>query len=129
MALNSTFTQTVAISTPKPLQVAHGRITMPADSITATDFLKQTVGFTPVYVKFVNVTDRITVEWHNGMAADTCVKTAAAGTQTLETTNQGITICDSDGTANTAGNTFKVSQNATLAVIAASKVINWYALG
>lgn len=129
MALNSTFTQTTAITTPKPLQISHGRITMPADSITTTDYLAQVVGFTPAYVRFWNVTDRICIEWHAGMAADTCLKTAANGTQTLETTNLGITVCDSDGTANTAGRAFKVSQNATLAVVVASKVLNWVAIG
>lgn len=128
MANNSTFTQS-ALDAGKPLNVANGRITMPADAITAADYLVQTCGFVPKYIKVENVTDRISVEWHAGMAADTCVKTAAAGTKTLETTNLGLTVCDSDGTANTAGRSFKISQNATLAVIAASKVLNWVAIG
>ena len=33
-----------------------------------------------------------------GMTADTCVKTAAAGTGPLKPRTKGITVCDSDGT-------------------------------
>jgi hypothetical protein len=128
MANNSTFTQT-SLDAAKPLNVASGCITLDATAITAADYLVQTLGFVPKYIKVENVTDRISAEWYLGMAADTCVKTAAAGTKTLETTNKGLTVCDSDGTANTAGRSFKISQNATLAVIAASKVLNWIAIG
>jgi hypothetical protein len=106
-----------------------GRKVFDATSITAADYVVIPVGFTPRYVQFVNVTDRITVEWYEGMTADTCIKTAANGTRTLETTNLGVTICDADGTANTSGRYFKVAQNATLAVIAASKTCTWLVLG
>lgn len=106
-----------------------GRIVLDATAITAADELLVECGFTPKYVEFVNLTDRISVEWYEGMAADTCLKTAAAGTRTLETTNKGITICDSQGNANVDGRCFKVSQNATLAVIAASKTLTWRAHG
>jgi hypothetical protein len=70
------------------------------------------------------------------MTADTCVKTAAAGTRTLETTNKGIAITDKAGTgyavtgaAVTDGRSFVISQNATLAVVAASKTLTYLALG
>lgn len=106
-----------------------GRIVLDATAITAGDYLLVECGFTPKYVEFVNVTDRIGVEWYEGMAADTCIKSAAAGTRTLETTNKGITICDSSGVANTEGRCFMVSQNATLAVIAASKTLTYRAQG
>lgn len=106
-----------------------GRIVLDATAITAGDYLLVECGFTPKYVQFVNVTDRIGVEWYEGMAADTCIKSAAAGTRTLETTNKGITICDSSGVANTEGRCFMVSQNATLAVIAASKTLTYRAQG
>lgn len=106
-----------------------GRIVLDATAITAGDYLLVECGFTPKYVQFVNVTDRIGVEWYEGMAADTCIKSAAAGTRTLETTNKGITICDSSGVANTEGRCFMVSQNATLAVIAASKTLTYRAIG
>lgn len=106
-----------------------GRKVFDSTSITAADYVVVPVGFTPRYVRFENVTDRIAVEWFEGMTDDTCIKTAAAGTKTLETTNKGVTICDSDGTANPSGRSFKVSQNATLAVIAASKTTTFIALG
>ncbi len=106
-----------------------GRIVLDATAITAGDYLLVECGFTPKYVQFVNVTDRIGVEWYEGMAADTCIKSAAAGTRTLETTNKGITICDSSGVANAEGRCFMVSQNATLAVIAASKTLTYRAIG
>lgn len=89
-----------------------GKVVFDSTSITATDYVEYAIGFKPKYVKFVNATDRIAVEHYAGMTADTCLKTAAAGTVTLETTNQGVTLVDRG---------FRVSQNATLAVIAASK--------
>jgi hypothetical protein len=129
MAINSTYTQNGNTPAADGARVKVGRLTLGADSITATDHLLQEVGFTPRYIRFWNVTDRISIEWYEGMAANTCLKTAAAGTQTLETTNGGITVCDSDGTANTSGRCFKVLQNATLAVVVASKVLTWVAYG
>jgi hypothetical protein len=42
-------------------------------------------GFRPSYVCLVNLTDRITYEWYEGMAEGDYVKTVAAGTRTLET--------------------------------------------
>lgn len=99
-------------------QFAVGKVVFDATAITAADYVQVTCGFKPKYVKFVNVTDRIAVEFFEGMADDTCVKTAAAGAVTLETTNKGVTPTQ-------AG--FQVSQNATLAVIAASKTIQWIA--
>lgn len=80
-----------------------------------------TIGFKPRYVCVDNVTDRIKIEWYQGMSetTNTCVKTAAAGTRTLETTNEGITITDT---------TFTISNNATLAVLAQNKQLRWYAI-
>ena len=127
MAINTTYTQngnTGAVDSRAPKV---GRLTLGADSITAADFLQQEVGFTPRYIRVWNVTDRVSIEWFEGMAANTALKTAAAGTQTLETSNGGITICDSDGTANTSGRYFKILQNSSLAVVLASKVLTWVA--
>lgn len=106
-----------------------GRIVFDATAITAADHVLVTLGFTPTYIVWENVTDRIKGEWYEGMAADSCIKTVAAGTRTLEVTggNGGITVCDSDGTANTSGRCFKVLQNATLALILASKTTSWRA--
>lgn len=129
MAINTTYTQNNASQKEAAPAFAAGRITFGADSITAADYVVQVLGFTPRYIKVENVTDRISTEWYEGMAADTCIKTAAAGTKTIETTNKGLTVCDSDGTANTSGRAFKIAQNATLAVIAASTVVNWVAFG
>jgi hypothetical protein len=53
-----------------------------------------TVGFKPRHVRIVNVTSRDEMEWFEGMAAASAVKTVAAGTRTLITTN-GITVSDS----------------------------------
>lgn len=106
-----------------------GRIVFDATAIVAADSVVVLLGFTPKYVAWENVTDRIKVEWYEGMAANTCIKTAAAGTRTLETTNGGITVCTADGTANVDGKAFSVLQNATLAAILASKVCTWVAHG
>lgn len=118
MAIN-TAGQTITLS---PSEVSPGfvagKVVFDATAITAGDYADFTLGFKPKYVKFINVTDRIAVEHHVGMTDDTCVKTAAAGTVTLETTNKGVTLLDRG---------FRVSQNATLAVIAASKTIYFIA--
>lgn len=95
-----------------------GRIVFDGTAITAADEIEVNIGFKPKYVKFDNITDRICVEHYAGMTADTCVKTAAAGTRTLETTNKGITLTDRG---------FRVSQNGTLLVIAASKTCHFIA--
>jgi len=110
-------------------QIKVGRIVFDATAITATDSVLVNLGFTPKYVAWENVTDRIKVEWYEGMAANTCIKTVAAGTRTLETSNGGITVCDSDGVAKPDGKAFSVLQNATLAAILASKTCTWMAQG
>jgi hypothetical protein len=80
-----------------------------------------TIGFKPRYVCVDNVTDRIKVEWYQGMSetSNTCVKTAAAGTRTLETTNEGILV---------SATTFTISNNATLALLVQNKQLRWYAM-
>lgn len=117
MAINTTYTLTETPS-QQTGQIAVGKIVFGADSITAADYIEIECGFKPKYVKVINVTDRIAVEHYEGMTADTCVKTAANGAVTLETTNKGVTL---------QTNGFKVSQNATLAVIAASKTLQYIA--
>lgn len=111
MAENTTRTLTYNQSQGTPA-VAVGKVVFDATAITAADYIEIDVGFKPKYVCFSNITDQIGVEYFEGMTADTCLKTAANGTRTLETTNKGITVGD---------RYFRVSQNATLAVIAASK--------
>ena len=41
-----------------------------------------TLGFKPRVVRWHNLTDRITEEWFEGMAADSSLHTVAAGTRT-----------------------------------------------
>jgi hypothetical protein len=91
-----------------------------ATSITAADYVEINVGFKPKYVCWENVTDRIKGEFYEGMADNSCVKTAANGTRTLEVTggNGGITLTNTG---------FRVLQNATLALILASKTCAWKA--
>lgn len=72
-----------------------------------------TLGFAPRYVKFVNLTDRITDEWYEGMASASSLHAVAAGTLTLETTN-GIAV---------SGNTFTL----TATTMVASKTFYWEA--
>lgn len=107
---------------------ASGKITMDATAVNTADYIVVEVGFTPRHIRWYNTTG-IYLEWFDGMADDSCMKRVAAGDATLETTNKGITICDSDGTANAAGRYFKVSGNTTLIAVTASDVIHWVALG
>lgn len=52
------------------------------DAVAAADTTFD-FGFKPREVKFVNITDRLTYEWVEGMPATNTVDTAAAGTRTL----------------------------------------------
>ena len=111
MAENTTYTLTRSDSAVS-IGLSQGKVVFDGTSITAADYIEIDVGFKPNYVAFVNLTDRIGVEHFAGMSDDNCLKTAANGTRTLETTNGGITL---------TARGFRVTQNATLAVIAASK--------
>lgn len=120
MAENTAYTAANVSRSDGIVRRASGKITFPATAITAADYAAVECGFVPKRVIFRNITDGICVEHYEGMTADTCVKTSALGAVTLETTNKGITL---------TANGFQVSQNATLAVIAASKVCHWVAEG
>lgn len=102
--------------------VAQGKVVYDATAITSADSTRILTGFKPRYVRWVNMTDRVEVEWFEGMDANTCLKTIAAGTRTLETSggNGGITVDDKG---------FRVLQNATLAAILASKTCYYEARG
>lgn len=66
------------------------------------------VGFKPRYVRVDNVTDRIMLEWYEGMTSAHAVKTVAAGTRTLETSG-GVTVSgDTIGFAVTQNKQFRV---------------------
>lgn len=61
------------------------------------------LGFRPRYVRVDNVTDRIMLEWYEGMTSTHAVQTLAAGTRAL-LTGAGVTV-----TGDTIG--FAVLQN------------------
>lgn len=50
------------------------------------------LGFTPRYFAWHNVTDRISYEWFDGAANGTTLKTVAAGTRTLDTGDAAISV-------------------------------------
>ena len=70
------------------LQTATGRS---VDDAATPAAISLTVGFTPRVVRVTNATTRVMNEWFDGMAADSAIKTVAAGTRTLETSG-GITV-------------------------------------
>lgn len=80
------------------------------------------LGFVPRYFKLVNLTDRISYEWWTGMSltGGAALKTVAAGTRTLETT-EGPTF----GTV-ALGTADQVTLSTTL--LPASKSFAWEAL-
>lgn len=90
--------------------LAIGQVVTDAGAAAATTFA---LPFKPRFVRFVNLTDRITDEWYEGMASASSLHTVAAGTMTLETTN-GIAV---------SGSTFTV----TATTILASKSFFWEA--
>jgi hypothetical protein len=59
------------------------------------------LGFVPRSVKFVNLTDRISYEYHEGQAAGDSLKTVAAGTRTID--SGVLTVSGSDVTISAAG--------------------------
>ena len=128
MAVSTDYTANANTAPSDSPNVKAGKLTM-AGSLTAGNYIVLHVGFTPRFVCFENATDRTRVEWFEGMADDTCIKTAAAGTRTLETTNKGITVCDVNGTASATGRYIAIAQNATLAAVTASDVCYWHAIG
>jgi|ERR1035437_916334 hypothetical protein len=75
-----------------------------------------TLGFTPRYVRVVNVTSLDAEEWFEGMAAASAVKAVAAGTTTLITSN-GITV---------SGNIFTIGLDTDVNVI--NEQISWLAI-
>lgn len=95
------------------VNVAVGRY---KDTDTAAAF-DITTGFKPRYVRVVNVDDRETIEWFEGMADASALKTQAAGTQTLAT-SLGITPL---------ANGFTVGLDTLVNVT--SKQISWIAIG
>jgi hypothetical protein len=111
MAENTTYTLTKYTGNDGAVQ---GSVVFGATSITTTDYVEIDVGFQPRKVEWENATDRVNGVHYKGMAAESAILTVAAGTRTLEVTggNKGITL---------TARGFRVAQNATLGLIAASK--------
>jgi len=73
------------------VQIAHGRYLDDAATPAAATI---TLGFLPRYFEWLNDTDRIGWAWYEGMADGTTLKSAAAGTRTLDTSDAAITVND-----------------------------------
>lgn len=73
------------------------------------------LGFEPRYFKLINLTDRISDEWFEGMASASSVHTIAVGTVTLELVN-GVAVSGKNVTL-------------TAATMLASKTYAWVAEG
>ena len=136
MAINTAGQTSAQTFSDGIVKYASGSVTFDATAIVATDYVTISCGFIPRLIRWENETDRTLVEWQDGRAQDSCLKTAAAGTRTLEVTgaNRGIIV----GTVGLASansgvvpgtGQFQVSQNATLGAILASKVCRWVAFG
>lgn len=120
MAINTagqTSTSTTSTdNTPYHEQV----IVYDATAITATDYTRITTGFKPRRIRVTNLTDRTILEWSTSMPANKWVLHVAAGTITLDTTASALVIGE---------RYFDVLQNATLALILASKTVLFEAWG
>lgn len=97
---------------------ASGKIVFDSTAITTTDYVRVECGFQPRRILWLNLTDRISVDWFEVMTASQNLKTVAAGTRTLDTTANAVVV-DSKG--------FRILQDATLGAIAASKTCIWFA--
>lgn len=83
----------MAITTKSTSAAEHNRLASVAylDDAATPQPVTYDAGFLPRHVKVVNATDRIFLEWYEGMASGTALKTLATGVCTLETTG-GITV-------------------------------------
>lgn len=105
--------------TPQTTESIQGRYVYDTTVPVVTDYTEVIIGFEPDSIVWKNLTDGSIYEWDRGMAQDSAYKTTAAGARTLLTAG-GFTI---------PGNrTFRLSQNATTAAIAASKVCSYKAI-
>jgi hypothetical protein len=72
------------------------------DGVAPTQPVPFNCGFVPRYVRWENATDRIMLEWFDGMAQNSAIRTVAAGTRTLDVAS-GISV---GPPAQSAGGTF-----------------------
>ena len=68
-----------------------------ANMVIAAGVMTITLGFAPKYFKIINVTDRLTQEWFEGMNSGDFLETAANGDKTLETDDK-VVVSQSAGT-------------------------------
>lgn len=116
MALNTAGqTKVSAISHDNPM-LATGTITFDATAIVATDQTRIEVGFRPRMISIKNLQDGVTVEWMQGMPANTWELTVATGVQTLDTT-AGLLVIDDKGVS--------ILQAVAPGVIKASKTLRY----
>lgn len=108
-------TRTPALDPGTP-GTAVGKIVLDATALTAGDDLFINCGFKPRYVKVRN-SNGVTVEFYEGMAEASAFKLDAAGVATLS----GAAGIKTDPRG------FRVSQNATLAAVAASTTLYYLA--
>ena len=97
--LSGTYTAATVTSTTVGATIAAGVMTI-------------TPGFIPKYVKVINVTDRLTQEWYQGMNTGDFLEHAANGDTTLETDDKltvsastGVVVITFDGGALTDNDT------------------------
>lgn len=119
MAYNTTHTDTITNGV-SPLQFCEGKVVYDSTSITTTDYTRIACGFKPRYIRWLNLTDRIQIEWFEGMTASQTLLTVAAGTRTLDTTANAVVVDDKG---------FAILQDGTLAAILASKTCVFEARG
>lgn len=103
-----------------PLQVFEGKVVYDGTAITTTDYTRIACGFKPKYIRWLNLTDRIQIEWYEGMTSSQNLLTVAAGTRTLDTTALAVVVDDRG---------FSILQDGTLAAIVASKTCVFFAHG
>lgn len=102
------------------MQFCSGTSVFDATAITTTDSAQYNIGFKPKYILFVNLTDRVSAEWYEGMTTSQNLKASNANVTSLNTTALGIEPQDRG---------FAILQNAALALILASKTCVFFAQG
>lgn len=90
--ISGTYTAATVNSATSPSTTATGGGIANSDAVSnvliAAGVITITLGFVPKHFKIVNVTDRLTQEWFEGMNTGDFIETVAAGDQTLETDDQ-----------------------------------------
>lgn len=83
------------------------------DAVAAADTTFN-FGFKPRLVQFINLTDRITEEWFEGMAATNVLHTVAAGTRTIDANS--LIVVNSDGTVTVKASAMVASKSFVIIV-------------